>query len=129
MIVVDASVLLAAHDVDDAHHAAAVDVVEGREALATVDVCAWEVANVAAVMWRDPSAARWLANRVWLIEAAGNLVRVDDDLHASAVAIACRHHISAYDAAYVAAAERLGAELVSCDVRDLVDKGLARLPG
>jgi predicted nucleic acid-binding protein len=38
------------------------------------------------------------------------------------------HELSAYDAAYVAAAASAGRSLVSCDARDLVSKGLAVLP-
>ena len=41
---------------------------------------------------------------------------------------ALTHDLSAYDAAYVAAAAAAGAQLVSCDVRDLVSKALAQLP-
>ena len=37
--------------------------------------------------------------------------------------------ISVYDAAYVAAARGWDSQLVSCDVRDLVSRGLACLPG
>jgi len=42
--------------------------------------------------------------------------------------LADEHAISVYDAAYVAAARESGRSLVSCDVRDLVSKGLAELP-
>jgi predicted nucleic acid-binding protein len=56
-------------------------------------------------------------------------VRADSSLLVTAQAIATDHGISVYDAAYVAAARGSQAELVSCDVRDLVSKGLARLPG
>ena len=41
---------------------------------------------------------------------------------------ALRHSMTAYDAAYAAAAEEGGHHLVSCDKRDLVSKGLAVLP-
>lgn len=39
-----------------------------------------------------------------------------------------RHALSAYDAAYLAAAERVGAPLASCDERDLISRGLATPP-
>ena len=45
-----------------------------------------------------------------------------------AVEVAREHGISAYDAAYVAAARRNGWTLVSADIRDLVSKGLAVAP-
>jgi hypothetical protein len=45
-----------------------------------------------------------------------------------AATLADEHTISVYDAAYVAAADQAGGTLVSCDVRDLVSKGLASSP-
>lgn len=48
---------------------------------------------------------------------------------ATAAELAIEHDLSVYDAAYVAAARAWGGVLVSCDVRDLVSKGLAQLPG
>ncbi|HEY4812210.1 MAG TPA: hypothetical protein VIH71_14240 [Solirubrobacteraceae bacterium] len=36
--------------------------------------------------------------------------------------------ICVYDAAYVAAADQAGGTLVSCDIRDLLSKGLASSP-
>jgi predicted nucleic acid-binding protein len=56
------------------------------------------------------------------------LVRVDAELIDGAIEVAREHRISAYDAAYVAAARRHGWTLVSADVRDLVSKGLAVAP-
>lgn len=41
---------------------------------------------------------------------------------------ASEHGLTAYDAAYVAAARRNGWRLVSLDIRDLVSKGLAITP-
>jgi predicted nucleic acid-binding protein len=45
-----------------------------------------------------------------------------------AARLADEHAISEYDAAYVAAADQGGSTLVSCDIRDLVSKGLASSP-
>ena len=56
------------------------------------------------------------------------LVRVDAHLLEDAAAVADEHGISVYDAAYVAAARAVSGRLVSCDVRDLVSRGLAVLP-
>jgi predicted nucleic acid-binding protein len=36
--------------------------------------------------------------------------------------------LSAYDTAYVAGVERVSVMLASCDERDLVSRGLAKLP-
>jgi predicted nucleic acid-binding protein len=49
-------------------------------------------------------------------------------LLAHAARFAEEHEISVYDAAYVAAANQVGGTLVSCDVRDLLGRGLAAGP-
>lgn len=125
----DASVFLASEDPDDENHRAAVRLLERSEPLATLDLAYYEVTNVAVCAWRDRSAARRLSDRVAAVANDGGLARADRALLASAAAIADEHGISVYDAAYVSAARAFGAELVSCDVRDLVSRGLARLPG
>lgn len=129
MILLDASVLLAAEDSDDGHHGDSVQLLEGGHELASVDLVIYEVTNVAETRWRDPSAGRRLRERVWLIAEYGALLRVDRALADDAARLTVEHGISAYDAAYVAAARRLGAELASCDLSDLVAPGLASLPG
>ena len=78
--------------------------------------------------WRDPAAGRRLRERVWAIAELGALVRVDRALAERAAELSRENVISAYDAAYVAGAERIGAPLASCDERDLVSHGLANLP-
>ncbi len=127
MIFLDASVLLAAEDLDDANHSAAADLLR-TGALATIDLAAYELTNVAEVRWRDPAASRRLRERVWAIAELGVLVRVDRALAERAAELSREHTISAYDAAYIAGAERTGTPLASCDVRDLVSRGLAKLP-
>jgi len=125
--VVDASVLLASEDADDANHAAATRLLESAGPLATLDLAFYEVTNVAVRAWRDHAAARRLRQRVAALADDGGLVRAEAVVAAAAL-IAQEHGISVYDAAYVAAARLWGAPLVSCDVRDLVPAGLARLP-
>lgn len=127
MIFLDASVLLAAEDLDDHNHVAASDLLR-TGALGTLDLAAYEITNVAEVRWRDPEASRRLRDRVWAIAELGALVRVDQALAERVAELSRQHAISAYDAAYVAGAERLAAPLASCDERDLVANGLARLP-
>lgn len=129
MIIVDAGVLLAAEDADDTHHRDALRLLRSGRALATIDLAAYEVTNVAEVRWRDRAAAERLRERVWIIAANGLLIRVDPDLADATAAIARAHGLSAYDAAYVAAARHLGAPLASCDQRDLIRPGLAAPPG
>ncbi|MHB8451365.1 MAG: PIN domain-containing protein [Mycobacteriales bacterium] len=125
----DASVLLAGEDPDDVNHESALRLLGGSDPLATLDLACYEVTNVAVCAWQDPSAAHRLRERVAAVSDDGGLVGVSTSLLASAAAIAEEHGISVYDAAYVAAARASSGQLVSCDVRDLVSRGLARLPG
>lgn len=127
MIFLDASVLLAAEDANDPNHAAASALLRSG-ALGTLELAAYELTNVAEVRWRDPEASQRLRERVWAIAELGALVRVDRALAERTAELARQHGISAYDAAYVAGGERVGAPLASCDQRDLVSRGLARLP-
>lgn len=125
----DASILLASEDPDDEHHGDSRRLLGGRDPLATLDLAFYEVTNVAVRSWRDHTAAIRLRSRVTAVTDDGGLVRADAQLLESAAAIAEEHGISVYDAAYVAAARAIGGQLVSCDVRDLVSRGLASLPG
>jgi predicted nucleic acid-binding protein len=129
VIVLDASVLLAAEDTDEPHHRNARRLLESGRELATIDLATYEVTNVAQVRWRDSAAGARLRERIWLIATYGQLVRVDPALADAAARLARDHGLSAYDAAYVAAARRLGSSLASCDESDLVRPGLATLPG
>lgn len=125
----DASVLLASEDPDDVNHGPASHLLEGKDPLATLDLAYYETTNVAIRSWQDHAAAHRLSERIAAVADDGGLVRVDTSLIADATAIAEAHGISAYAAAYVAAARATKGQLVSCDVRDLVARGLACLPG
>lgn len=125
----DASILLASEDTDDEHHGDSRRLLEGSDPLATLDLAFYEVTNVAVRSWRDRAAALRLRSRVTAVTDDGGLIRADEQLLESAAAIAEEYGISVYDAAYVAASRALGGQLVSCDVRDLVSRGLASLPG
>jgi predicted nucleic acid-binding protein len=124
----DASILLAAEDLDDAHHDASAALLK-TGALSTLDLAIYEVTNVAELRWRDRAASLRLRERVWAIAELGILVRVDQPLADRAAELVRQHDLSAYDAAYVAGAERVGVPLASCDQRDLVSRGLACAPG
>ncbi|HET8928738.1 MAG TPA: PIN domain-containing protein [Microbacterium sp.] len=124
----DASVLLAAEDADDQHHVHALALLGTVDALATLDLAFYEVSNVAIRAWKDTAAAERLRERVVALGEDGGLVRADAALLADATDLAADLGLSVYDAAYVAAARRARAGLVSCDVRDLVSRGLARTP-
>ncbi len=124
----DASVLLSAEDADDEQHDAALQLLIGDEPVATLDLAYYEVSNVAIRAWRDPGAAVRLRGVITALSEDGGLVRVDDALAAEATEIAERHGLSVYDAAYAAGARAAGAQLVSCDIRDLVSRDLALTP-
>jgi predicted nucleic acid-binding protein len=124
----DASILLASEDPDDEHHDDSRRLLAGGDPLATLDLAFYEVTNVAIRSWRDQPSARRLQSRVTAVADDAGLVRVDAHLLEDAGAIADEHGISVYDAAYVAAARAVSGRLVSCDVRDLVSRGLAVLP-
>lgn len=127
MIFLDASVLLAAEDHDDREHDASRALLRCGD-LATLELALYQITNVAVVRWQDPEAAARLAKRVWAIAEFGTLVRADELLVSEIARLAAAHELSSYDAGYVAAAGRLGVTLASCDERDLVHPGFARLP-
>jgi predicted nucleic acid-binding protein len=86
------------------------------------------VSNVAIRVWQDPAAAVRLRARVAAIADDGGVIRAEPSLLERAERIAARHGIAVCDASYVAAADVSSARLVSCDIRDLVSRGLAVLP-
>lgn len=94
----------------------------------TLDLVLYEVTNTTDGKWSDAEAGRDVRGTVWKMDLAGRMVRLDRNLIETAARLARAHSITSYDAAYVAAAERLRMPLVSCDVRDLVSKGLAVTP-
>lgn len=125
---VDASVLLACEDTDDANHADARRLLTGTRSVATLDLALYEVTNVATAAWRDRAAARRLRGLIAAVEGDGGIVRADQALLEATADLALTHGLSAYDAAYVAAADAIGGELVSCDIKDLVGRNLAKTP-
>jgi predicted nucleic acid-binding protein len=121
-------VLLASEDPDDKNYRDARRLLVGSDPLATLDLAFYEVTNVAVRAWHDLPAAHRLRERIAAVADDGGLLRVNAAIMADAAAVAEEHGISVYDAAYVVAARVSGGELVSCDLRDLVARGLARLP-
>ena len=128
LLIVDASVVLAREDPDDANHAHVTTLLERTDPVATLDLTYYEVTNVAVRAWKDPAALKRLLERLDAIAADGGIFSVSPELISAAVGLADRHGISVYDAAYVAAAEAGSGVLASCDIRDLVSRGLARSP-
>jgi predicted nucleic acid-binding protein len=86
------------------------------------------VTNVAVRAWRAPDAVALLLAAVDRVAEDGGVIASETSLLTRAAELAERHAISAYDAAYAAAAIETGLRLVSCDERDLVSHGLASLP-
>ena len=127
MLVLDASVWLAALDTSDASHVAAREIVAQRSRpLLALDLSFYEVASVAS-RWPSPHLAS-VADRL-IDAAAAEIIRVDVALATQARELARSSALTAYDAAYVCVARTRGVTLVSLDVRDLVRPGYAVLPG
>ena len=122
--------ILAAFDRDDALHKPARAILSnGAVTLATLDLARYEVTNVAIRAWRAPQLVSPLLEAIERISNDGGVLLSTNTLLARAAQLAQEHTLSVYNAAYVAAAIQRGATLVSCDVRDLVDKELASTPG
>jgi predicted nucleic acid-binding protein len=127
-LLLDASVWVGARDPEDRFHREARSIVfDFDQPVSALDLTLYEVANVLGVRRGEHAAARYMSQ---LIErrCGFDLVGVDSTLVDSALSLAAEHALSAYDAAYVAAARRHGWTLVSADMRDLVSKGLAVTP-
>lgn len=125
---IDAGVWVAIADPDDRYHAIAHSIVSDVEGpLAALDLTFYEVANVMGPKKGQPREGRVLS-RLIAKRCAENVIAVDPDLVDSALEIAAEHRLTAYDAAYVAAARRHRWTLVSTDIADLVSRGLAVAP-
>jgi predicted nucleic acid-binding protein len=128
-LLLDASVILAAFDSDDALYRPSQRLLADPEVtLETLDLARYEVANVAVRGWSEPSRVAPLLEAIDRIAGDGGVMPSTTALLSRAAKLAEEHTISVYDAAYVAAADQAGATLVSCDIRDLVGKGLATSP-
>jgi predicted nucleic acid-binding protein len=128
MLLLDASVWIAAADSDDRYHTTARELVlDLARPLGALDLTLYEIANVVgAIKGRHEIATRII--QALLRRSDGALARVDDALAGDAIALAAKHGLTAYDAAYVAAARKHAWTLVSVDLKDLVKPGLAVAP-
>jgi predicted nucleic acid-binding protein len=128
-LLLDASVILAAFDSDDELHGPSKTLLADPEiTLATLDLARYEVANVAVRGWCEFGRVAPLLEAIVRISGDGGVIPSTTALLSRAAKVADEHTISVYDAAYVAAADQAGGTLVSCDIRDLVSKGLASSP-
>ncbi len=128
MRLIDASVWVAIADPHDRFHAAARSIAaEVEQPLAALDLTLYEVANVMGSKRGQLKEGRFLLKLI-ARRCGEDLVAADPELIESALEVAAEHGLTAYDAAYVAAARRHGWTLVSADIADLVSKGLAVAP-
>lgn len=125
---VDASVWVAAATPEDKYHSAARSIVRDfSRPVAALDLTLYEVANTMGPKRGQPTEGRFLVKLI-AKRCRESLLTVDPDLIESALEVGAEHGLTAYDAAYVAAARRHGWTLVSADIADLVSKGLAVAP-
>jgi predicted nucleic acid-binding protein len=128
-LLVDASVWVAAGAPTDTYHRAARRLThEGTGSIAVLDLTLYEVANAVGVKYGQPIEAQNLGQAIITSCDADRIVRMDGDLLRTTIAVADKHGLTSYDAAYVATAQKYGWQLVSTDIRDLVSKGLAVTP-
>jgi predicted nucleic acid-binding protein len=128
-LLLDASVILAAFDSEDDLHGPSQTLLANPDVtLATLDLARYEVANVAVRGWCELDRVAPLLEAIDRISGDGGVIPSTTTLLSSAAKLADERTISVYDAAYVAAADQAGGTLVSCDIRDLVSKGLASSP-
>lgn len=128
MLLLDASVWVGARDPEDRFHSEARAIVlDFSRPVAAIDLTFYEVANVMGTRRKQPKEARYLLQTL-TTRCGDDIVPVDGVLIDEALEIAAEHGLTAYDAAYVAAARRHGWTLVSADIADLVSKGLAVAP-
>lgn len=128
MLLLDASVWIAAADSEDAYHdTARALVLDVARPLGALDLTLYEIANVVGAVKSQPDVAARVCHTL-LKRSEGKLARVDKVLAESAIALAAEHRLTAYDAAYVAAARKHNWTLVSADLKDLVKPGFASAP-
>jgi predicted nucleic acid-binding protein len=127
-LLLDAGVWIAAKDGGDRYFEAARRLaVDSDQQVAALDLTLYEVANVVGARKRRGDEATDLC-RLISARCAGQLVAIDAELIRRTVEVVAAHGLTAYDAAYVAAARRYGWTLVSTDIADLVSNGLAVAP-
>lgn len=127
LLLLDASVWVAAGVPANPAYRDAAALAHGDVAVAALDLTLYEVLDAVGKRYRQPDVAQRLVRAI-LRTCGDDLVRMDRTLGEEVVEVVAEHGLSAYDAAYVAAARRDGLQLVSLDIRDLVSRGLAVTP-
>jgi predicted nucleic acid-binding protein len=128
-LLLDAGVWIAAVDPNESFHQASRAVVfDFDQSVTAMDLTFYEVANALGVKKGWSSEVRYLSKLMVKRCRRPGVVAVDPGLTDLATSIAREKGLTAYDAAYVAAANSNGWTLVSADITDLVSKGLAVTP-
>lgn len=128
MFLVDASVWVSLAERGSPHREAAACLVrKGGGSLGALDLTLYEIGNAVGVKQGNVAEAGRVT-RLLLRCCRDRVLGIDAELLDSALQLAGEHGLTAYDAAYVAAARRQGWTLVSTDIADLVSKGLAVTP-
>jgi predicted nucleic acid-binding protein len=127
LFIVDASVWVAAVTPQHPQHAQAAQFLRSGAPVTVLDLTLYEVANVVAGKYAQPEEARRLVRSLSRGSSRSPL-QADMPLLEEGIDLMAGYGLTAYDAAYVAAARRHGWQLVSLDIRDLVSKGLAVTP-
>jgi predicted nucleic acid-binding protein len=121
-------VWIAAVDPDDRFHFASRPLIlDSTRPLGALDLTLYEIANVVGAVKGQHELAGRLCRAI-LKRSEGHCARIDASLVERAIALTAEHTLTAYDAAYIAAAHRHSWTLVSADVKDLVKPGLALAP-
>jgi predicted nucleic acid-binding protein len=129
MLLLDSGVWVGAADVRDPFHESARALIfDDSQPLAAMDLTFYEVANVLGIRKGQPRKARYMTELIAKRCEGESLVAADPGLMDLATSMAKEHHLTAYDAAYAAAAVSNGWTLVSADIADLVSKDLAVTP-
>ncbi len=128
-LLLDASVWVGATDsLDPFYESAQALVFDFDRPVAAMDLTLYEVANALGVRMDKPRKARYMMELIAKRCEGESLVAADPALMDLATSMAKEQRLTAYDAAYAAAAVSNGWTLVSVDIADLVSKDLAVTP-
>ena len=128
-LLLDAGVWIGAIDPNDPFHDASRKIVfDFDRPVTAMDLTFYEIANAVGVRNGWAEEARYLSELIVKRCRKVGVVAADPALMELATSGAGDNGLTAYDAAYVAAANSNGWTLVSVDIADLVSKGLAVAP-
>jgi predicted nucleic acid-binding protein len=128
MLLLDSGVWIAAKNEEDRFSPEARQLLtETARPVAALDLTLYEVANVIGSRQREPGVALEICKTI-SARCGDRILSADARQMEGCIQFAGEYGLTAYDAAYVAAARHHGWTLVSTDIADLVSKGLAVAP-